>query len=85
MAEAPFARAGRTLERAGCMARRVARTSMREMTTAARASREPMEALLRNVRLAGRHIARDAVAAWNEAVPRLAMKPAARPRRRTAA
>jgi hypothetical protein len=58
---------------------------MREVTAAARASREPMETLWRNVRLAGRHIARDAVAAWNEAVPMAPMKPAVRPRRRAAA
>ena len=61
--------AGRKLQTTGLVAGRFARSSMREMTGAVRASREPMTALWRNVRLAGRHIVRDATAAWQEVVP----------------
>jgi hypothetical protein len=61
--------AERTARTAGHAATKLARSSMREMTTAAMASREAMHALWRNVRLAGRHIARDAMAAWHEVVP----------------
>jgi hypothetical protein len=42
---------------------------MREVTGAAKASREPMHTLGRTMQLAGRHIAREAMAAWNEVVP----------------
>jgi hypothetical protein len=61
--------AGRRLQATSGAASRFARVSMREVTGAVRASREPMTALLRNVRLAGRHIAREALAAWHEVVP----------------
>ena len=79
--------AGHRFRTAGTAATKFARSSMREVTTAAKASREPMHALWRNVRLASRHIARDAVAMWHEVVP--AMKvlklPVARGARRPAA
>jgi hypothetical protein len=81
---AKFNVAGRRLEVAGQAATKFARSSMREMTTAARASREPMQALWHTLRLAGRHIARNAVAAWEEVAPALGglMKlPVARARR----
>jgi hypothetical protein len=61
---------------------------MREVTTAAKASREPMHALWRTVRLAGRHIARDAVALWKEVAPvrtEVLKLPVARRARRRAA
>jgi hypothetical protein len=61
--------AGHRLQVVGLAASRFARSSMREVTGAVKASREPMTALWRNVRLASRHIARDAAAAWNEVVP----------------
>ncbi len=61
--------AGTRLQVAGTAARKFARGSMREVTGAVKASREPMTALWRNVRLAGRHIVREATAAWNEVVP----------------
>jgi hypothetical protein len=61
--------AGRKVQVAGTAATKFARSSVREVTSAAKASREPMHALWRNVRLAGRHIARDAVAMWHEVVP----------------
>lgn len=61
--------AGSRLQVAGSAARKFARGSMREVTGAVKASREPMTALLRNVRLAGRHIVREAAAAWHEVVP----------------
>lgn len=61
--------AGQALQRVGRAATRFARSSVQEVTLAGRASREPMHQVWRAVRLAGRHIARDAVAAWNEAVP----------------
>ncbi|MCK7501764.1 MAG: MBL fold metallo-hydrolase [Comamonadaceae bacterium] len=55
--------AERALQRAGRAAARFARRSVHEVTLAGRASREPMQVVWRAVRLAGRHIARDAVAA----------------------
>ena len=61
--------AGRRLQVAGQAASKFAFSSMREVTGAAKASREPMHTLWRTMRLAGRHIARDAMAAWNEVVP----------------
>jgi len=61
--------AGQKFQVAGTAARKFARSYVREVTTAAKASREPMHALWRNVRLAGRHIARDAVEMWNEMAP----------------
>jgi hypothetical protein len=61
--------AGRKLQVAGQAARKFARSSVREVTTAAKASREPMQQLLHTVRLAGRHIARDARVAWQEVMP----------------
>jgi hypothetical protein len=61
--------AERALQRAGRAAARFARRSVHEVTLAGRASREPMHQVWRAVRLAGRHIARDAAAAWREAVP----------------
>lgn len=61
--------AERALQRAGRAAARFARRSAHEVTLAGRASREPMHQVWRAVRLAGRHIARDAVTAWREAVP----------------
>ncbi len=61
--------AGRKLQATQAVASRFARTSMREVTGAVRASREPMTALWRNVRLAGRHIVREASAAWQEVMP----------------
>jgi hypothetical protein len=64
-----FEVAGARLQATGRVAGRFARSSLREVTGAVRASREPMTALLRNVRLAGRHVMRDAVAAWHEVVP----------------
>lgn len=69
-------------------ATRFARSSVREVTTAARESREPLHALWRNVRLATRHIARDAKAMWHEVMPEAkeVMKlPVARRARRAAA
>jgi hypothetical protein len=74
-----FETAGRKLQTTGQVAGRFARSSLREMTGAVRASREPMTALWRNVRLAGRHVMRDAVAAWHEVVPaaKAVRKPAA--------
>jgi hypothetical protein len=70
-----FERAGRQLQLAARTGRRFVRTTVREVMTAARESREPMLALFRNVRLAGRHIAREAVDAWQEVMPMPAMKP----------
>jgi hypothetical protein len=61
--------AGRKLEATRVAAGRFARSSMREVTGAVKASREPMTALWRNVRLAGRHIVREATVAWHEVVP----------------
>mgnify|MGYP001765264761 CR=1 FL=1 len=61
--------AGQKFQVAGQAARKFARSYVREVTTAAKASREPMHALWRNVRLAGRHIARDAVEMWHEMAP----------------
>jgi len=80
--------AGRKLQAAGSTARHVARSSMREMTGAMKASREPMAMLWRNVRLAGRHIARDVTAAWQELAParrKVLKAPVARPARRSPA
>lgn len=82
--KARFAGAGRALQRAGEAASRFARRSVHEMSLAGRASREPMQTVWRAMRLAGRHIARDAVVAWREAVPvrprtkRAAPRPSAR-------
>jgi hypothetical protein len=67
--KARLGRAGEQVQLAGQAATKFARSSMREVTTAAKASREPMHALWRNVRLAGRHIARDAVELWQEVRP----------------
>jgi hypothetical protein len=61
--------AGRKFQVAGHAATKFARSSVREVTTAAKASREPMHALWRNMRLATRHIARDAVEMWKEVAP----------------
>lgn len=86
--KARFDNAGRRARMASTAATRFARSSVREMTTAARESREPLHALWLNVRLAGRHIARDAVALWQEVMPAPAevMKlPVARKARRQAA
>jgi hypothetical protein len=69
MMKARLGAAGRKLQTTGVAAGMFARSSMREVTGAVRASREPMTALWRNVRLAGRHIVRDATAAWHEVVP----------------
>ena len=66
---ARFEAAGRSLQVTSRVAARFARSSMREVSGAVKASREPMTVLWRNVRLAGRHIVRDAAAAWNEVVP----------------
>ena len=60
---------GQKFQVAGQAATKFARSYVREVTTAAKASREPMHALWRNVRLAGRHIARDAKAMWQEVAP----------------
>jgi hypothetical protein len=62
-------KAGEQFQVAGHAATKFARSSMREVTTAAKASREPMHALWRNVRLASRHIVRDAVEMWGEVKP----------------
>jgi hypothetical protein len=64
-----FGVAGCKLQAAGRVAGRFTRSSLREVTGAMKASREPMTMLWRNVRLAGRHIVRDATAAWHELVP----------------
>ncbi|HTN50405.1 MAG TPA: hypothetical protein VMK32_13340 [Burkholderiaceae bacterium] len=88
MMKARLETAGRKLQATGNAAGKVARSSMREMTVAVKASREPMAMLWRNVRLAGRHIARSAAEAWNEVAParKEVMKlPVARPARRPAA
>lgn len=88
MMKARFETAGRKLQATGCAAGRVARSSMREMTGAMKASREPMAMLWRNFRLAGRHIVRDASAAWHEVAParKDVMKlPVTRPARRSPA
>jgi hypothetical protein len=79
--------AGRRFRTAGTAATKFARSSVREVTTAAKASQEPMHALWRTFRLAGRHIARDAVAMWHEVVPAMkVMKlPVVRGARRPAA
>ncbi len=61
--------AGEKFQVAGQAARKFARSYVREVTTAAKASREPMHALWRNVRLAGRHIVRDAAEMWHEMAP----------------
>jgi hypothetical protein len=79
--QSQFEVAERALQRAGRAVARFARRSMHEVTLAGRASREPMHAVWRAVRLAGRHIARDAVVAWHEAVPTAARaRKASRPR-----
>jgi hypothetical protein len=61
--------AGHKFQVAGQAATKFARSYVREVTTAAKASREPMHALWRNFRLAGRHIARDAAEMWEEMAP----------------
>lgn len=61
--------AGQKFQVAGNAATKFARSYVREVTTAAKASREPMHALWRNFRLAGRHIARDAAEMWQEMAP----------------
>lgn len=61
--------AGEKFQVAGQAATKFARSYVREVTTAAKASREPMHALWRNFRLAGRHIARDAAEMWHEMAP----------------
>ena len=61
--------AGQKFQVAGEAATKFARSYVREVTTAAKASREPMHALWRNFRLAGRHIARDAAEMWQEMAP----------------
>ena len=61
--------AGQKFQVAGHAATKFARSYVREVTTAAKASREPMHALWRNFRLAGRHIARDAAEMWHEMAP----------------
>jgi hypothetical protein len=61
--------AGQKFQVAGQAARKFARSYVREVTTAAKASREPMHALWRNFRLAGRHIVRDAAEMWQEMAP----------------
>ena len=61
--------AGRKFQVAGHAATKFARSYVREVTTAAKASREPMQAMFHNFRLAGRHIARDAKAMWQEVAP----------------
>ena len=68
--------AGEKFQVAGQAATKFARSSVREVTTAAKASREPMHALWRNLRLAGRHIVRDATEMWDEMAParRVVMK-----------
>lgn len=88
MMKARMETAGRKLRATGHVAGRFTRSSMREMSGAVEASREPMALLLRNVRLAGRRIMRDAVAAWREVVPartKVMKLPVARPARRPAA
>jgi hypothetical protein len=88
MMKARFESAGRKLHATGSAAGRVARTSMREMTGVMKASREPMAMLLRNFRLAGRRIVRDASAAWHEVAPArggVLKDPVARPARRSPA
>lgn len=77
--------AGRTLQATGRVAGRFASRSLREVSGAVQASREPMTALLRNVRLAGRHVMRDAVAAWQEVVPAQKLGPKGTPRVRRVA
>lgn len=77
--------AGRKLQVAGKAAGRFARSSMREVTGAAKATREPVQALWRAMRLASRHIARDAKAAWCEVMPPPAAKKPARAARRATA
>ena len=54
---------------AGHAATKFARSYVREVTTAAKASREPVQALWHNVRMASRHIARDAKTMWQEVAP----------------
>jgi hypothetical protein len=76
-----FEVAGRALQRAGKAASRLARSSMHEMTRLGRVSREPVQAVWHAMRLAGRHIARDAVTAWHEAAPARAKAGKSAPRR----
>lgn len=60
---------GTRLQVAGFAAQKFAHGSLREVTGAVKASREPMATLWRTVRLAGRHIVREANAAWHDVRP----------------
>ena len=85
MMKARMETVGRRLRATGHVMGRFTRSSMREMSGAVKASREPMMMLMRNVRLASRRIMRDATAAWHEVVPartevmKLPVRPARRP------
>ena len=68
-AKTQFHVAERKLQKAGRAASAFARSYMREMTAAVQASREPVHSLWLTMRRTGRHIARDATAAWREVVP----------------
>jgi len=88
MMKARMETARRKLRATGHVVGRFTRSSMREMTDAVKASREPMALLLRNIRLASRRIMRDAAAAWREVVPartEVMKMPVARQARRPAA
>ena len=88
MMKARLETAGRRLRATGHVMGQFTRSSMREMSSAMKASREPMTLLLRNVRLASRRIMRDAIAAWHEVVPartEVMKMPVARQARRPAA
>ncbi|HJW51802.1 MAG TPA: hypothetical protein VJ501_07315 [Burkholderiaceae bacterium] len=88
MMKARMETAGRKLRATGHVVGRFTHSSMREMTDAVKASREPMALLLRNIRLASRRIMRDAAAAWREVVPartEVMKMPVARQARRPAA
>jgi hypothetical protein len=68
-AQAQLHVAERKLQKAGRAASAFARSYVREMTAAVQASREPVHSLWLTMRRTGRHIARDATAAWREVVP----------------
>ena len=68
-AQAKLHVAERKLQKAGRAASTFARSYMREMTAAVQASREPVHSLWLTMRRTGRHIAREATAAWREVVP----------------
>jgi len=68
-AQARLALAQRGLQRTGRTAARLGRSCSREVMTAAQAMREPMQALWRTLRRAGRNMARDTAAAWRALVP----------------